>query len=218
MPPGAACAPVLAVGDTAFGFWKALAEAFPDTRHQRRRVHRTANVVNALPMSAQAGERKALQKIYNAAGTRPVASSPGNPAGGCRPVRFNVRRSSAKQESPGTSSAEENSGGRMNSSSPTAVPRVLLRHVLGCQCSCTSTIGDSPKSDPLQRRSAAAGPKLGSHRNLLPPGRARRLCRGRHGAVPFHYLCGWGSGTWSSPSSTEWEIGPVRLRRIRTMA
>ncbi|MET7913753.1 hypothetical protein ABZS98_37095 [Streptomyces avermitilis] len=89
---GAACAPVLAVGDGAFCFWKALAEMFPDTRPQRRWVHKTANVVNALPMSSQAGGRKAFQKICNAAGTWPVASSRGNPAAGCRPVRFHVRR------------------------------------------------------------------------------------------------------------------------------
>ena len=59
-------APVLAVGDGALGFWKALAEVFPATRHQRCWVHKTANVLNALPKSAQPGARKALQDIYNA--------------------------------------------------------------------------------------------------------------------------------------------------------
>ncbi|NGO48407.1 IS256 family transposase [Streptomyces ureilyticus] len=59
-------APVLAVGDGALGFWKALAEVFPDARHQRCWVHKTANVLNALPTSAQPGARKALQDIYNA--------------------------------------------------------------------------------------------------------------------------------------------------------
>ena len=57
-------APVLAVG--ALGFWKALAEVFPETRYQRCWVHKTANVLNALPTSAQPGARKALQDIYNA--------------------------------------------------------------------------------------------------------------------------------------------------------
>lgn len=46
-------APVLAVGDGALGFWKALAEVFPETRHQRCWVHKTANVLDALPKSAQ---------------------------------------------------------------------------------------------------------------------------------------------------------------------
>ena len=59
-------APVLAVGDGALGFWKALAEVFPDTRHQRCWVHKTANVANALPKSAQPGAKKAMQEIYNA--------------------------------------------------------------------------------------------------------------------------------------------------------
>lgn len=38
-------APVLAVGDGALGFWKALAEVFPASRHQRCWVHKTANEV-----------------------------------------------------------------------------------------------------------------------------------------------------------------------------
>ncbi|MGF1345010.1 IS256 family transposase, partial [Streptomyces flavovirens] len=59
-------APVLAVGDGALGFWKAMAEVFPETRHQRCWVHKIANVANALPKSAQPGAKKALQEIYNA--------------------------------------------------------------------------------------------------------------------------------------------------------
>jgi hypothetical protein len=39
---------------------------FPATRHQRCRVHKSANVPNALPKSAQPGAKKALQEIYNA--------------------------------------------------------------------------------------------------------------------------------------------------------
>lgn len=59
-------APALAVGDGALGFWKALAQAFPEARHQRCWVHKTANVLNAIPKSAQPSARKALQDIYNA--------------------------------------------------------------------------------------------------------------------------------------------------------
>lgn len=59
-------APALAVGDGALGFWKALSEVFPASRHQRCWVHKTANVLNALPRSAQPCARKALQDIYNA--------------------------------------------------------------------------------------------------------------------------------------------------------
>jgi putative transposase len=42
-------APVLAVGDGALGFWAALREVFPDTREQRDWVHKTANVLAAMP-------------------------------------------------------------------------------------------------------------------------------------------------------------------------
>ncbi|MFB8778048.1 IS256 family transposase [Streptomyces broussonetiae] len=66
-------APVLAVGDGALGFWKALAEVFPAARHQRCWVHKIANVLNALPKSAQPGARKALQDIYNAEDRDPAA-------------------------------------------------------------------------------------------------------------------------------------------------
>ncbi|MFG3026508.1 IS256 family transposase [Streptomyces sp. NPDC048254] len=59
-------APVLAVGDGALGFWKALAEVFPETRHQRCWVHKTANALDALPKSAQPAAKRAIQEIYNA--------------------------------------------------------------------------------------------------------------------------------------------------------
>lgn len=59
-------APELVVGDGAMGLWKALAEVFPQARHQRCWVHKIRNVVNALPKSAQPGAKKAMQEIYNA--------------------------------------------------------------------------------------------------------------------------------------------------------
>jgi transposase-like protein len=59
-------APVLAVGDGALGFWKALAEVFPATREQRCWVHKTANILDALPKSAQPAAERAIQDIYNA--------------------------------------------------------------------------------------------------------------------------------------------------------
>jgi pimeloyl-ACP methyl ester carboxylesterase len=45
-------APVLAVGDGALGFWKALREVFPATREQRCWFHVNSNVLAALPKSA----------------------------------------------------------------------------------------------------------------------------------------------------------------------
>ncbi|MFG2479897.1 IS256 family transposase [Streptomyces fagopyri] len=58
--------PVLAVGDGALGFWKALAEIYPSTRPQRCWVHKTADVLDSLPKSAKPAAKKALQDIYNA--------------------------------------------------------------------------------------------------------------------------------------------------------
>jgi putative transposase len=59
-------APVLAVGDGALGFWGALRDVFPDTREQRCWVHKTANVLDALPKRLQADAKTAIQGIYNA--------------------------------------------------------------------------------------------------------------------------------------------------------
>jgi putative transposase len=59
-------APVLAVGDGALGFWKALREVFPETKEQKCWWHRMANVLNALPKSAHPGAKAALAEIYNA--------------------------------------------------------------------------------------------------------------------------------------------------------
>jgi putative transposase len=59
-------APVLAVGDGALGFWAALREVFPATAEQRCWVHKVANVLNALPKSAQPAARRALAEIRDA--------------------------------------------------------------------------------------------------------------------------------------------------------
>ena len=59
-------APVLAVGDGALGFWKAMREVFPATREQRCWFHRQSNVLAALPKSAHPGAIAAMREIYNA--------------------------------------------------------------------------------------------------------------------------------------------------------
>jgi transposase-like protein len=59
-------APVLAVGDGALGFWGALRDAFPETRHQRDWVHKSANVLDALPKSAHRRAKKAIKEITEA--------------------------------------------------------------------------------------------------------------------------------------------------------
>jgi putative transposase len=57
---GLAIAPELATGDGALGFWKALHEVWPTTRQQRCWVHKTTNVLNALPKSVQGKAKKDL--------------------------------------------------------------------------------------------------------------------------------------------------------------
>ena len=59
-------APVLAVGDGALGFWKAVREVFPATREQRCWFHKQANVLSCLPKSAHPGALAAMREIYNA--------------------------------------------------------------------------------------------------------------------------------------------------------
>ena len=59
-------APVLAVGDGALGFWKAVREVFPETREQRCWFHKQANVLAALPKSAHPGAITAMREIFNA--------------------------------------------------------------------------------------------------------------------------------------------------------
>jgi transposase-like protein len=61
---GLAMAPELAVGDGALGFWKALEEVFPATRHQRCWIHKAMNILNKLPKSLQANARQDLREIW----------------------------------------------------------------------------------------------------------------------------------------------------------
>ncbi|MGH2630029.1 MAG: IS256 family transposase [Actinomycetota bacterium] len=59
-------APELAIGDGALGFWAAVRDVFPETRWQRDWVHKTVNVLDALPVSVQAQARRALREICEA--------------------------------------------------------------------------------------------------------------------------------------------------------
>src|SRR4030081_689834 len=63
---GLKIAPEIAVGDGALGFWKALEEVFPTTRHQRCTVHKTANVLDKMPTSVQPAAKRDLRQIWTA--------------------------------------------------------------------------------------------------------------------------------------------------------
>jgi putative transposase len=68
-------APVLAVGDGALGLWAALRDVFPATRAQRCWVHKTANVLAALPKSVHPGARRALAEISQAESREQAAAA-----------------------------------------------------------------------------------------------------------------------------------------------
>lgn len=63
---GLCVAPEIAVGDGAMGFWKALDEIFPGTKHQRCWVHKIANVLNKVPKSVQPNMKADLREIRDA--------------------------------------------------------------------------------------------------------------------------------------------------------
>lgn len=63
---GLIMSPKLAVGDGALGFWKAVAQVFPETREQRCWVHKTANVLDKLPKAKQASAKERLHQIWMA--------------------------------------------------------------------------------------------------------------------------------------------------------
>ncbi|MCP5065989.1 MAG: IS256 family transposase, partial [bacterium] len=59
-------APLLAIGDGALGFWKALREVWPKVAEQRCWVHRTANVLDKLPKRLQPRAKKHIHEIFQA--------------------------------------------------------------------------------------------------------------------------------------------------------
>jgi len=59
-------APVVAVGDSALGFWAAVGAVWPKTREQRCWVHRLANVLDKLLKRLQPKAKQALHAIMNA--------------------------------------------------------------------------------------------------------------------------------------------------------
>lgn len=63
---GLTTSPRLATGDGALGFWSALNKVYPNTRHQRCWVHKTANVLNKLPKTMQPKVKEALHQIWMA--------------------------------------------------------------------------------------------------------------------------------------------------------
>src|SRR4051794_19034805 len=63
---GLTIAPELAVADGALGFWKALDEVLPGTRHQRCWFHKTANVLNKVAKTVQPAMKQDVREIWMA--------------------------------------------------------------------------------------------------------------------------------------------------------
>jgi putative transposase len=62
----------LGIGDGALGFWNALSKEFPESRHQRCWIHKTANLLDKLPKSVQPEAKGMIHEIYMSP-TREVA-------------------------------------------------------------------------------------------------------------------------------------------------
>ena len=58
--------PRIAVGDRSLGFWKALREVYPRTREQQCWVHKTANVLDAMPKSLHVDAKQMIHDMYMA--------------------------------------------------------------------------------------------------------------------------------------------------------
>jgi transposase-like protein len=56
-------APEIAVGDGALGFWSAIRDVFPETRHGRDWVHKTSNVLDSMPKSVHGRAKAAIKEI-----------------------------------------------------------------------------------------------------------------------------------------------------------
>jgi putative transposase len=59
-------APKLAIGNGAIGFWTAMDEVYPTTRHQRCWQHKMMNILNCLPKLSQPKAKAAIHNIWQA--------------------------------------------------------------------------------------------------------------------------------------------------------
>nr|WP_276944724.1 transposase [Ferrimicrobium acidiphilum] len=67
--------PLLAIGDGALGFWAALSEIYPETKHQRCWFHKTANILNYVPKSLRPKVKEDIHEVWKSP-TRDHAKGP----------------------------------------------------------------------------------------------------------------------------------------------
>lgn len=58
--------PLLAIGDGGLGFWAAIDEVYPETKHQRCWVHKTTNILDKMPKSVRLRAKEKIHDIYMA--------------------------------------------------------------------------------------------------------------------------------------------------------
>ena len=68
-------APEVAVGDGALGFWSAVRDVFPETRHQRDWIHKTRNILDAMPKSVHSRAKAAIHEITEAENKKEAEAS-----------------------------------------------------------------------------------------------------------------------------------------------
>src|SRR3954447_19892062 len=112
--------PKLVTGDGALGMWGALRDVFPHAREQRCWVHKTANVLDALPKRVQPQAKRMLHETVEAAPRQDA----GRPSGSCT-TRGGGRR-------PGTRAEQSTRSSRSSSRSGRRPPRSSRRTVTRC--------------------------------------------------------------------------------------
>jgi transposase-like protein len=135
-------APVLAVGDGALGFWKALREVFPETKEQRCWFHVGGNILAALPKSAHPGAKAALARST----TPRTASTPSR-----RPRRSRPTTASSgprrPRRSPTTSTCCSRSTTTPPNTGSTCAPRIPSNRP-SRRCGCGSGSPRAPDRGP----------------------------------------------------------------------
>ena len=126
-PAASPSRPRLAVGDGALGFWKALDEVFPGTRHQRCWVHKVANVLNKFPKSMAPTVKSDLRDIWQAE-TRAAAQAAMDTFAEKYGAKYGKRRRLPDQGPRGAAGVLRLPGRALGSSAHRQPDRERLRH------------------------------------------------------------------------------------------
>ena len=157
---GLEIAPDLAVGDGALGFWKAIEEAFPGTRHQRCWVHKTANVLNKVALSVQVNMKADLREIYGAS-TRAAAEAA---------IDVFADKYGAKYDKTVACLTKDRMLCSPSLTSPLSTGTICARQTRSRACSLLSVIEPCGRRDPCRRRPPSSWCSSSSPRPQKPGG------------------------------------------------